>query len=95
MMAIVYVPEAGETGRPTQQGVLCAFSWVWPGTGPRVEVAWGALLVVASTLLGPRVNGVEAPDWYVGLRPAPVLDMLPEIVPFASKDFRINWPVFG
>ena len=91
-MAIIYEPEAGEAARPTQQIVLCALALVCPGTGPWVEVAWGGLLVVALALF---VNGLEEPDWYVGLRPAPVLDMLPEMVPFAIKDFRIIWLVCG
>ena len=28
LVAIIYVPEAGEASRPAQQSVLCAFSWV-------------------------------------------------------------------
>ena len=92
MIAIIYEPEAGEATRETQQSILCALALVCPGTGPWVEVARGALLVVA---LAPFVNGFEAPDWYVGLRPALGLDMLPKLVPFAIKDFRIIWPVFG
>ena len=91
-MAIIYEPKAGEATRPTQQNVLCELAWVCPGTGPWVKVAWGALLVVA---LAPCVNGLEAPDWYVGLCPAPVLAMLPKLVPFANKDFRIIWYVCG
>ena len=92
MIAIIYEPEAGEATREQQQSVLCALALVCPGTGPWVEVAWGVLLVVA---LAPFVDGLEAPDWYVGLRPAPVLDMLPELVPFAIKDFRMFWQTFS
>ena len=93
MMAIIYVPEAGEASRPTQQSVLCAFSWTWNWSEGTSRL--GGHLVVARTLLGPCVNNVEEPDWYVGLRQAPVLDMLPKLVPFTNKDFRINWQSFG
>ena len=92
MIAIIYEPEANEAAREQQQIVLCALAWVCPGTGPWVEVAWGCLLVVA---LAPFVNGSKAPDWYVGLRQALGLDMLPELVPFAIKDFRITWQISG
>ena len=92
MIAIIYEPKAGEAAREQQQIVLCALAWVCPGTGPWLEIAWGNLLVVA---LAPFVNGSEAPDWYVGLRQALGLDTLPELVPFAIKDFRITWHFFS
>ena len=85
-------PRATGTGR-----LVCplrfplGLTWNWSEGRSRL----GGLLVVAPTLLGPCVNSVEAPDWYVVLRPATVLDMLPELVSFTSSDFRINWPVFG
>ena len=92
MIAIIYEPEAGEIAGEQQQNVLCTFALVCRGTGPWVEGFWGALLVVA---LAPFVNSLEAPDWYVGLRPAPGLGMLPELVPFAIQAVRIIWQMLG
>ena len=55
----------------------------------------GGLFVVSTGLLGPFIDSVEAPDWYMVLGPAHIPDVLPELFPFASKDFRVDWPLFG
>ena len=81
-------------GCHVHHGVFFSLLLVGPGGGHWVEAAWGTFLNSALVSF-PCLDRFFAPNWYVDLFSASLLDVRPELLALVVEDPGPQSPFFG